>query len=56
MNCVSGIQCVFSSVKVAASFGTMPSTRGLMSQPSVETMMSRVPSPSSFIVLPVLEG
>ncbi len=39
-----------------ASFGTMPRTRGLMSHPVVLTMMSRVPSPSSFIVCPVPPG
>ena len=50
MNCVSGTQCVPSSANTSTSFGTMPSARGLMSQPQVVTIMSRVPSPSSFMV------
>ena len=44
------------SVPIFASFGTMPSARGLMSQPVVEMMMSREPSPNSFIVAPVPVG
>ncbi len=41
MNCVSGIQCVLARAKTLASLGSMPSTRGLMSQPKVVTMTSR---------------
>ena len=44
------------SVWIFASFGTMPSARGLMSQPVVEMMISREPSPNSFIVAPVPAG
>jgi hypothetical protein len=44
------------SVAIFASFGTMPRARGLMSYPVVETMMSREPSPNSFIVALVPDG
>ena len=37
-------------MNTSASFGTMPSTRGLISHPQVETTMSRVSSASSFII------
>ncbi len=44
------------SVAIFASFGTMPSARGLMSQPVVEMIMSREPSPNSFMVAVVPDG
>ncbi len=43
-------------VATFASFGTVTSTRGLMSYPVVDAIMSRDPSPSSFIVAPVPDG
>ena len=44
------------SVPMAADFGTIPKARGLMSQPVVVMMMSREPSPNSFMVAPVPVG
>ncbi len=44
------------SVVIAASFGTTPRARGLMSQPTWLAIMSREPSASSFIVAAVPVG
>src|SRR6266508_521225 len=52
-NCASITQWKPFSVVILKSFGTVPSTRGLQSQPVVLATIQTLPEPRFFIVLPV---